>query len=100
MDQYATTDEDEDDEDDISDGIGESDEVDNEPVIVDTFEPIEANFSVLFSPTAPGLLAFRENGPMGKLHNMGVALHRSSQLHDLFIQAQVSTISPRCGFLA
>ncbi|KAJ3455467.1 hypothetical protein MRS44_016949 [Fusarium solani] len=88
VDQYATTDEDEDDEEDISDGSDESDEVGNEPVTVDPFEPIEANFSVLFSPTAPGLQDFRKNGPMGKLHNMGIALHRSSQLHDLFIQAQ------------
>ncbi|KAH6985371.1 hypothetical protein EDB80DRAFT_732258 [Ilyonectria destructans] len=45
--------------------------------------------SVLFSATAPGLQDFRKNGPMGKLHNTGVALHRSSQLHDLFIQAQL-----------
>ncbi|KAL6402727.1 Ribonuclease H-like protein [Ilyonectria robusta] len=83
VDEYTTTDEDEDDEDD------ESDEVGNESVIVDPFEPIEVNSSVLFSATAPGLQHFRKNGPMGKLHNTGVALHRSSQLHDLFIQAQI-----------
>lgn len=63
VDQYATTDEDGDDEE-------ESDEVGNEPVIIDPFSPVEANLSVLFSPTAPGLQDFGENGPTGKFHNI------------------------------
>lgn len=69
-------------------------------LFVDPFDPIEANFSILFSRTAPGLQDFRKNGPMGKIYNTRVALHQSSQLHDLFIQAQVSTINTDCGFLA
>lgn len=96
VDQYTDTNEEESDEDDGSD---ESDEVGDGPVIFDPFEPNESNFSVLFSVTVPGLQGFRKSGPMGKLHNTGVALKRSPQLNNMFIQAQVSNINLRCRSL-
>jgi len=40
--------------------------------------------------TAEGLGKYRKNGPLGKLHNIGVAIRQSSQLSEALLRAQVS----------
>lgn len=79
---------------DQEDGFGmnelDEDSIDAEIVIGDPLELPQFTFPISEVINQDSLIKFRKMGPIGKIHNVGVAIRRSPRLRKMYLQAQVS----------
>ena len=61
-----------------------------EIVVGDALEQPQFTYPISEVIDQESLGRFRKKGPIGKIHNLGVAIRRSPRLRKIYLQAQVS----------
>ena len=77
-------------------GINEPDDecIDTGIVVGDPLELSQFTYPISEIMDQESLARFRKKGPIGKIHNVGVAIRRSPRLRKMYLQAQVSQLVP------
>lgn len=79
-------------------GVDETDNDCADAVVVDNpLELPQFTYPISEAITQDSLVKFRKKGPVGKLHNIGVAIRRSPRLRKMYLQAQVSRLGRLSG---
>jgi hypothetical protein len=80
---------DQDEEDDFGMNDPDDDYIDAEIVVGDTLELPQFTYPISEVIDQDSLARFRKKGPIGKIHNVGVAIRRSPRLRKMYLEAQV-----------